>query len=365
MARLDAWGPVLMAMAVVATLGALELGARAIVPPIAPRTAMYRAAPEVAYELLPGWQGEGPLRERIRINADGLRGPELGAPSNGTRVLALGDSFMFGLGVAEDDTFPAALARALTAARGAPVEVLNGGVPGYNLMQTTRVLGARVAALRPAAVVLGLVENDLYNVDGSDWVAVGDGTLLPRPGSYQPTSSLNPFLASTGPWLWLQLHSAAFRLGRLWAMHAIRSVDWDGDLTVLAQDAEQSHELPTRLLRGEGDAETIPRWDGATRALESAAADARALGVPVALVLFPRPEQLYAPRLRAGFARIAGVAKRAGILVIDPAPTLAQDPDRVGLYLFPNDHHPSARGHARMAEIVAPVLLARKVVPRE
>ena len=86
-------------------------------------------------------------------------------------------------------------------------------------------------------------------------------------------------------------------------------------------------------------------------------------GAPLVLVLFPRPEQLYSPRLRGGFARVAIEAERAGIVVVDPTDLLAEDHDRVGLYLFPADHHPSARGHARIAEITARSLIASQTLP--
>jgi len=104
--RSTAYGPALTLAATLVTLGVLELGARAIAPPAVPHTALFRPAAGVAYELIPGWRGRGPLGEDIRVNATGLHGPEIDAPQAGTtRVLALGDSFTFGLGVAEEGLF--------------------------------------------------------------------------------------------------------------------------------------------------------------------------------------------------------------------------------------------------------------------
>jgi lysophospholipase L1-like esterase len=362
--RSTAYGPALTLAATLVTLGVLELGARAIAPPAVPHTAMFRPAAGVAYELIPGWRGRGPLGEDIRVNAAGFRGPEIDAPQAGTtRVLTLGDSFTFGIGVAEEQTFPAALARALARSLGGAIEVLNGGVPGYNLFQETRALAARADALAPDVVVLGFVENDLYNLDGSDFVAAFDGSLLPRPGAFHAAVTLNPFAALSGPWLWLQLHSAAFRVGSLWAIHTSLSVRGDAELTALASRAEHGTDLPTRLLRGDDDEATTRRWEAAVRELRSAAVTAQRIGAPLVLVLFPRPEQLYAPGLRGGFARVAIEAERAGIVVVDPTDLLAEDHDRVDLYLFPADHHPSARGHARIAEITARSLSASTTLP--
>jgi lysophospholipase L1-like esterase len=358
----SAYGPALAIAVKLITVGVLEGGAWLVAPAVAPRTPMYRAAFDVVYELIPGWQGRGPLGEAIHVDAAGLRGPEIGrAAASVTRVLVLGDSFTFGVGVAEEDAFPAALGRALARESGAAVEVLNGGVPGYNLFQETRALAIRVAALAPDFVVLGFLENDLYNLDGSDLVAAPDGTLRPRPGAFQAATALNPFVALPGGGLWLQIHSAAFRLASLWAIGARLSVRGDADLAALASEVERGTDLPTRLLRGEDDEATAARWEAAARELHVANTVARRGGVPLVLVLFPRPEQLYAPRLRGGFARIAAVAEHEGILVVDPAPLLAEEPHRVGLYLFPADHHPSARGYARLAKITADVLLAHRL----
>jgi lysophospholipase L1-like esterase len=344
------------------TLGILELGARALGPLAIPRTTMYRPAPEVVYELIPGWQGRGPLREHIRINRAGLRGSEIDAKRAGIfRIVAFGDSFTFGIGVEEDDTFPVALGRALGGDD--DVEVLNGSVPGYNLFQETRALAARAAAFEPDLIVLGFVENDLYNLDGSDFVAEPDGGLVPRIDAFQAAVTLNPFAALSGPWLWLQMHSAGFRAASMWAIRRRLAVGGDADLTALARQAEASSELPTRLLRGDDDRMTASRWHAADRELRSAAATARRIGAPLVLVLLPRPEQLYSIRLRGGFARVAKSAEQAGILVVDPAPLLAEDHDRVGLFLFPADHHPSPRCYARIAQIAAQALTTTGIVP--
>lgn len=365
MTRFTADGPVLALATTLIVVAVLEIGARALTPPAVSRMTMFRPAPDVGYELIPGWKGRGPGHERIRINAAGLRGREIDGKTPETiRMVVIGDSFTFGLGVDEDDTLPMALDRALAAALGSgTVEVLNGGVPGYNLYQESRVLAARAATLAPDVIGLGFVENDLYNLDGGDFVAGPNGALLPRDGAFQAAITHNPFAALSGPWLWLQLHSAAFRLGSMWAIHRGLAVHGDADLMALVSRNERATDLPTRLLRGDDDDITAAHWEAAGRGLRSAAAAARQIGVPLVLVLLPRPEQLYAPRLRGGFARMARAAAEAGILVVDPAPRLAEDPDRVGLYLFPVDHHPSARCYDRIAAITAEAVVAAGILP--
>lgn len=65
-------------------------------------------------------------------NSLGLRGPEpeLPKPEGVRRVLVVGDSFTFGLGVEDDEApFPAVMAREL-AGSSPPIDIVNGGIPG-------------------------------------------------------------------------------------------------------------------------------------------------------------------------------------------------------------------------------------------
>lgn len=84
------------------------------------------------------------------------------------RVVCVGDSNTFGLGVALERTWPALLGRSLSAGHGAwRWEVLNLGVPGYTSWQIRRLLETEVAAMSPDIVV---IETGGFN----DWVpAVG------------------------------------------------------------------------------------------------------------------------------------------------------------------------------------------------
>ena len=69
------------------------------------------------------------------VNRAGFRGPDLSPqkPVGMRRILFLGDSSTFGLGVRWDETFAERAASCLAAREGVPVEAINAGVPGYNL----------------------------------------------------------------------------------------------------------------------------------------------------------------------------------------------------------------------------------------
>lgn len=118
--------------------------------------------PRLRYELRPGAVASAEVT--YRVNAAGLRGPEVADQKRpGTlRVAVLGDSIAFGYWVADEAAFPRQLERLLAEGPGGrPVEVLNFGVPGYNLEQATEVLRARALAFAPDVVVVSLCLNDL------------------------------------------------------------------------------------------------------------------------------------------------------------------------------------------------------------
>ncbi len=118
------------------------------------------------------WRLKPELREfavsgSIRDNAidfhvsthDGLRSARRLAPKTGLRILALGDSTTFGLGVEDRKTWPAMLQKRLRA-KGMDVEVVNAGVPGYTAFQGQRFMRERGFALQPDLVIVTFGFND-------------------------------------------------------------------------------------------------------------------------------------------------------------------------------------------------------------
>ncbi|MEO2168704.1 MAG: hypothetical protein ABGY42_11395 [bacterium] len=124
-------------------------------------------------------------------------------------------------------------------------------------------------------------------------------------------------------------------------------------LSVFEQIDQVAQADATVLLRGESDPATELRFSAATRLLGEAAAAAYSANAEIMLLTFARPEQLVAPELRHGNQRLAAAALAHGIETIDPSPELAGEGELLGLYLFPGDHHPSARGHALIAAVLA------------
>lgn len=123
-------------------------------------------APGAGYTLIkPGsryeWQGIP-----VEINSHGLRGPETTyeKPAGTFRILNLGDSVAMGWGVREEDTYGRRLERWLNehGAVDQRYEVINAGVPGWNLENALAYLKAEGLKYQPDLVLLDLtIVNDI------------------------------------------------------------------------------------------------------------------------------------------------------------------------------------------------------------
>jgi len=116
----------------------------------------------VVYRLRPGVRGRFLGRE-VSINSQGMRGPErpLQKGPGVYRIVGLGDSQMFGWGVAQADTFLALLEAMLNREGGDRCEIFNLAVPGYNTVQEVQAFAARVEALDPDLIIINYVDNDM------------------------------------------------------------------------------------------------------------------------------------------------------------------------------------------------------------
>jgi hypothetical protein len=147
-------------------LGLFEIALRVAFPPTAlldPRSDDYwvanlRENPELPKDIvldpLIGWRMKPMLREPgLSTNSRGLRGTREHEPSEELRrdrVLVLGDSFTFGLGVRDEETYGSVLESLLPGR-----EVLVLGANGHSLGQALLMWRQEGVRYRPGVVVLG------------------------------------------------------------------------------------------------------------------------------------------------------------------------------------------------------------------
>lgn len=124
------------------------------------------------YDLSKGWfhvpggtgkvEISGPDSGVVHINSLGLRGKEVSSlkSTDVQRVLVFGDSFVFGVGVDEENLLTSHLERLLDHYLGGKHEVVNVGVSGYSTDQELILLQELGLKLLPDLVVLVVCDND-------------------------------------------------------------------------------------------------------------------------------------------------------------------------------------------------------------
>ena len=115
--------------------------------------------PDVGYSLRPFYVSENWGGAPVRLNSSGFRDAERSPakPPGSCRIIALGDSFTFGSGVALEDSYVKVLERKSSFDR---VEILNFGIPGYNTLQEVAFFKRLAINYQPDIVLLGYVLND-------------------------------------------------------------------------------------------------------------------------------------------------------------------------------------------------------------
>ena len=327
----------------------------------------------------------------VRINSRGYRGREY--PWNrpaGFRILGLGDSFAFGFGVEEDDTYLARLERALTDRQ---VEVINAGLAGMGPDNEVRLLAADGQGLRPDLVLLGFfVGNDLMDVltgphrtrlsDGAPTLPDGflerwyrplrQGRMESRPLARSPTSLRLP-IPFKG-FLRRNSHAYRFLAGRVGRLRMAWQAPRDR-----APAAEFNPFQPEAFCLRAYPPEFDQAWTLTRAALDEMKAWCDAHGSRLAIVAIPTEAQVYPARwaevrrrydlreedfdLEKPQRLLTAFAAERGIPFIDLLPALRTASGTGGPLYFETDIHWTARGHAVAGEEILRRLGDMKLPP--
>lgn len=291
----------------------------------------YRLTPGRGYEAIPHASAE--------INNLGMRGPDRteAKPAGCYRVLVLGDSVAFGLGVGPDETFSTLLEQDLAKAYpDRPIEVLNTGTSGYNTAQELSLLQERGLALEPDLVVLAYCPNDVMV---TPIVFEQDGRYV----FYQPNAKEPGLYNAT-----LIRSSSFYRL----VMYAYET--WKAR-------AEGT------LRRNAGiNGRTTYDTAGSLDALTGLAELTKAHGIPLVCIIFPyldRPFADYDPRIKTIHEQATRRLQVNEVPVID----LLQRWSKRDYLDFkrsdvPDFVHPNARGHLDAAKQLLRFIQERKLI---
>ncbi len=241
----------------------------------------------------------------------------LDAEVPGRRIALLGDSYTFGSGVADDETFAAVLETMLE-----DTWCDNLGIGAYGIDQMWLSLRHAALPLEPDAVILSFIRYDLerslssYRKDHIwRWkpaFRLTDGELVPMTIDNRP-NALRRFIHQ---------HSGLYRLGR-----------------------KLEHSLSRRYAVGY-------RWRLNRAIFEAIRDDCGKAGVPLVVVHIPVNRRKPAPMFERELAEM-------GIAYLDLTPLLPAGAD--ALY-YPRDRHLNAAGHRFAAEAIHGFLVERDLI---
>jgi hypothetical protein len=262
------------------------------------------------------------------VNPSGFRGPAVGPKSDGSfRIVFLGDSFTFGEGVRNEDTFAEEAARQLRKQRH-PVEPCNLGVGGYNTSQSLFMLKQMGLGMNPDVVVVGYTLNDaeppLFRIDPES------GQSVRRDRESRITAEAT---ASKPPKGFIY----RFRIAQL-AWHVTRQ----RKMTTQTIEYYRSINKPGEEGRIESE-----------RALREIISICRERDIPCIILLFPLLFDLSDDYpFESSHERIRKLAEESDAVVIDMLPSLRGRKSH-DVIVHPTDQHPNETVHKLAGSLLA------------
>jgi lysophospholipase L1-like esterase len=303
------------------------------------------AGPGARFKMRPGGAVTMPERYgdiRYRFNRDGYRDNE---PRPGSRrIVLLGDSVSFGLGVDQDEIYPAHLKRRLNAdGQRRPWDVINLAIFAYNTADELEALEADGLKHRPELVILQFYMNDFS-------IPAAGGSAPPPPSLLNRLAALKNRVVYESA-LYRRLYQAGTGLSFL-LFHDLRRNRFSSSLN---DDEPRSKAAYLAATPDDGAV-------AAFRAIREIDRLARANGARLLVLLSPDEVQLFTPRFDGINRRFGAFCRRVGIDLVDPLPALRASPDRARL--FNDGVHYSREGHAWIARLLSDELARRGLTRR-
>ena len=247
------------------------------------------------------------------------------------RIAVIGDSFAVGMGLLEEQRFTNLLQKSLNR-RGGGFEVLQFASPGAEMHNHVKTLAEGVVKAHPDFLLLQWYVNDF------------EFTKFGRP---EPPSTLIPRQA---------LHRRALRASALYCLlnHAWRSLQLSLGMAKKYEDA---------MWERFGNPESVESKT-AMGYLDAFISASEKAGIPLGIVLFPRPTARLASDYPLAFLheRVLAKCQQRGIPCLDLTPAYAPFAERMEeIWLNRFDHHPGALGHRIAAEWILDAFAARWV----
>jgi lysophospholipase L1-like esterase len=282
------------------------------------------------------------------------------------QVVALGDSVTFGQGVADEQAWPAILARSFPASR-----VINLGLIGAGPQQYLRVFETFGLKLRPKVVLVGFfMGNDFWDAETFElWLKSDDkGNYMVWRDFGRPSSASLDLKQPIGELLRSLSWRVKLVLRKSYLCNLLLYVQGDstgwlpsGKKVYKAPDGSQLELATETFVNNTKYARPGYRnFEFAVSALKEIHALAKANGANAIVILQRSKEEVYLPLLGESLSDAAAPLRDAlaalGIPYIDLLEEFQRRASKGEVLFFETDGHPNARGYALIADLVTAYL---------
>ena len=290
-------------------------------------------------------------------NSLGLRDDPI-RPDESVDILAVGDSFTVGGGVAMEEAWPAQLELSINSAAALPhpVRVVNGGVAAYSLAQIRLFTEELAQRLKPKVIVVGVYSSRYWRIDDpyvffqgmairkseTERIKVVNGGMIYSPFKTRWLQSLDFFLADH-----FYFGAHILRISRSAAANAISYVRQDS-----SQPTQSDTEKLLKSLLGEVE-----------RIRELCAS----LNIRLIVMLVNEQEEdgSFKPIEKQYNQVVESFCRDAGVTVVDPLPVLEASAHGKPIYRQGDDHHWSSLAHKVAARELLGVLTQENILTKE
>jgi len=285
--------------------------------------------------------------KQVHTNSVGFRDRDFQIPKplSGYRILVLGDSFTWGVGLEIEQTVSKNLERRLNERSSRRIEVLNASVPGTNTVQQLTLLKSKGLTYQPDLILLTYNLNDI-NFIGSLAPKVYDQAAVPvvelHPGEDITKFSENRGLR--GFILKIETHSALVRflvprVGTLLRqLGLVNSVEFSWVAKIF-----------------QGFVDDNPGWVESKRALHEMSEVAKKRDIDLVVAIYPLLVELEDYKGTRAHMTIRNYCKSIQLHCIDLL-GLFENTKARSYWINYADSHPNAKAHQLVAEFLIPAI---------
>jgi lysophospholipase L1-like esterase len=308
---------------------------------------------------------------KISTDSLGLRNTDNRAtspkPDNTRRVLILGDSYTFGVGVDQAETFPAVTEKLLNTSGTLKYQIINAGTPGWGTQNQLALWREKGKAMQPDTVVIAYYQNDLDDNLRYPLFTLADGKVMPNPAAidklHDEKSNITNFIPLYD-WLCSHSHLINYLRRTIAARQQVARMESGqaAHQSSPGQTEPTTHTLTVNLERYDGKIYLRDRFNLYETLMQEMINDITSSGADVVILLIAGPTDLTgasgaryteAERLARQWA---GESENIQALSLRPVFGPLHFKEKRKLYLDV-DRHFSIEGNRAAAEALTPLLL--------